>query len=184
MGKIYKNSILYGGGGSGGAGGHTIQDTDGTDMPAEDNLQFVGLDVQDDSTNDATTVESFGLNSDSLDDVVDGSIGNEIINNGMTYSTSEQIVGKWIDGKPLYQKTVIGTYNADAFADLGLSPAFAQAVVVTAHKSGYPWQVLGRYTVLSNLWIRENGQVVCDASSSEMTGATIYATIQYTKTTD
>ena len=104
MGKIYKNSILYGGGG-GGSAGHTIQDTDGTDMPAEDNLQFVGLDVQDDSTNDATTVEAFGLNSDSLDDVVDGSIGNEIINNGMTYSTNEQVVGKWIDGKPIYQKT-------------------------------------------------------------------------------
>lgn len=94
-----------------GAGGHTILDTDGDSMPAEDNLQFIGLDVTDNSTDGVTEVESAGLNSDSLNDVTDGSIGNEIINNGMTYSTNEQIVGKWIDGKPLYQMT--GTITND-----------------------------------------------------------------------
>ncbi len=100
------------------------------------------------------------------------------------YSTEEQVIGTWIDGKKLYQKTVTGTYNTDTFADLGLSPEFAQVVVATAHKSGYPWQTLGRDDILSNLWVRENGQVACLASDSEMTGATIYVTIQYTKTTD
>lgn len=114
MGKIYKNGIEYGGGG-GGSAGHIIQDTDANTMPAEDNLQFIGLDVQDDSTNSTTAVESFGLNNDSLDDVTAGTIGNEIINNGMTYSTNEQIVGKWIDGKPVYQKTFnLTTIPADA----------------------------------------------------------------------
>lgn len=108
MGKIYKNGIEYGGGG-GGSAGHTILDNDGNTMPAEDNLQFKGLDVTDNSTDGVTEVESIGLNQDSLDDVTDGSIGNEIINNGMTYSTNEQIVGKWIDGKPIYQRTVTKT---------------------------------------------------------------------------
>lgn len=49
-----------------------------------------------------------------------------IIRNGITYcggsgsgnasnkySTEEQIVGTWIDGKPLYQKTVIGSFTND-----------------------------------------------------------------------
>lgn len=105
MGKIYKNGIEYGGGGS---AGHIILDNDGTAMAEEPNLQFKGLDVTDNSTDGVTEVESIGLNQDSLDDVTDGSIGNEIINNGMVYSTNEQIVGKWIDGKPIYQKTITG----------------------------------------------------------------------------
>jgi hypothetical protein len=28
------------------------------------------------------------------------------------YSTEEQIVGRWIDGKPLYQKTIIGNFES------------------------------------------------------------------------
>lgn len=30
----------------------------------------------------------------------------------LTYSTEEQIVGKWVDGKELYRKTFIGTLSA------------------------------------------------------------------------
>lgn len=33
------------------------------------------------------------------------------LNPSMDYSTSEKVVGKWIDGKPLYQKTVELNYN-------------------------------------------------------------------------
>lgn len=42
------------GGGSG--GGHTIENTNGTDLPQEDNLQFVGVYTEDDSENDRTKV--------------------------------------------------------------------------------------------------------------------------------
>lgn len=42
--------------GGGGSGGHTIQDTDGSDMPTEGNLQFVGVYTEDDSANDRTKV--------------------------------------------------------------------------------------------------------------------------------
>lgn len=30
---------------------------------------------------------------------------------GLNYSTDEQIVGTWYDGKPLYQKTYVGSWN-------------------------------------------------------------------------
>ena len=36
--------------------GHTIEDTDGTEMPQEENLQFVGVYTEDDATNDRTKV--------------------------------------------------------------------------------------------------------------------------------
>ena len=42
--------------GGGGSGGHTIESTDGTDLPQEDNLQFVGVYTEDDSANDRTKV--------------------------------------------------------------------------------------------------------------------------------
>jgi hypothetical protein len=42
--------------GGGGSGGHTIENTSGTDLPQEDNLQFVGVYTRDDSGNDRTEV--------------------------------------------------------------------------------------------------------------------------------
>lgn len=42
------------GGGSG--GGHVIENSSGTDMAQEDNLQFIGAYLEDDSTNDRTVV--------------------------------------------------------------------------------------------------------------------------------
>lgn len=92
-------------------GGHTILDTDGVAVPDEDNLQFIGLDVRDNATASTTEVESFGLNNDSMDDVVTGDIGPHFYG-GEVYSTDEQVVGKWIDGRPIYQITV---YNSGSF---------------------------------------------------------------------
>lgn len=54
---MYENGKAIGGEGhpiSG--GGHVIENTDGTDMPQEDNLQFVGVYTEDDATNGKTKV--------------------------------------------------------------------------------------------------------------------------------
>ena len=40
---------------------------------------------------------------------VDGSVTPQTLSNSHNYSTTEQVVGTWIDGKPLYEKTII--YN-------------------------------------------------------------------------
>ena len=118
MGKIIKNGIVYGGGGGGSGSGHTIMDTNGNFMPAENNLQFIGLDVTDNSSDGITEVESATLNQDSLDDIMSaGTAGNQVAGNGLVYSTTEQIVGKWIDGKPLYQKTVVVNPTKDYTAN-------------------------------------------------------------------
>lgn len=190
MGKIYKNGIEYGGGG--GSAGHTILDNDGNTMPAEDNLQFKGLGVTDNSTDGVTEVESIGLNQDSLDDVTDGSIGNEIINNGMTYSTNEQIVGKWIDGKPLYQKTVdLGAISANTWNDGTILIPDVDMIMkvdfVAIQNSG---RYVSEYYRTSNdmltQWILK---LPSDTYPMELCLTTTalthrYVTIRYTKTTD
>lgn len=51
-----------------------------------------------------------GLNSDSIQDIISSAdLSNYAVSNGITYSTSEQIIGRWIDGKPIYQKTITNT---------------------------------------------------------------------------
>ena len=90
---------------------HTILNDSGTAVAKEDNLQFVGFDVTDDSTNNKTKVKAVGLNSDSLDDVCTGEISSAFAQTGLCYSTQEQIIGKWIDGSTLYQKTYTATFN-------------------------------------------------------------------------
>lgn len=74
--------------GGGGGGGHTIIDPNGSNMAQRAGLQFTGsCSVTDDSVNDKTVVNISG--------------GGGSVN----YSTSEQVIGTWIDGKPLYKKT-------------------------------------------------------------------------------
>lgn len=89
---------------------HTILNDSGTAVAKEDNLQFVGFDVTDDSTNNKTKVKAVGLNSDSLDDVCSGEISSAFAQTGLCYSTNEQIVGKWVDGRPIYQRTWNGSF--------------------------------------------------------------------------
>lgn len=92
----------------GSGGGHVVLDTNGTAVDQEKKLQFTGLDVSDDSTNEKTEVKAVGLNADSLNDIIQSASvqGNAVAGNGLVYSTTEQVVGKWIDGKPIYQKTI------------------------------------------------------------------------------
>lgn len=97
---------------SGGAGGgHTILDTDGQAVAQESKLQFNGLSVTDDSTNGVTEVEGESLNQDSLDDIAGAQtlVPAVIIGDSNNYSTTEKVIGKWIDGKPLYQRTYVFT---------------------------------------------------------------------------
>ena len=51
---LYYNIVSSGWGSS--SGGHIIENTDGTDLPQENNLQFVGAYTEDDSANDRTKV--------------------------------------------------------------------------------------------------------------------------------
>lgn len=193
------NMDILDNGGGGGSGGHTIVNENGTDMPAEGKLQFIGgVTVTDDSVNGKTVVdisggggnvygafidpnniiaqsisfnrsnpitytasedcmvEIYNDNASGLEYYVD-TVAMYFINSGsftlplplkkgqtltsssgnsysgaysvyglqqgtnqvgVHYSTTEQVIGTWIDGKPLYQISVsltsgiaIGSYG-------------------------------------------------------------------------
>lgn len=54
--ESYGNKLIGAGASSGDSGGHTIQDSTGTDMAPRSNLQIIGAEVTDDSTNDRTVI--------------------------------------------------------------------------------------------------------------------------------
>ena len=204
MGKIYKNGIEYGGGG-GDSAGHIILDNDGTAMAEEPNLRFKGLNVTDNSTDEVTEVESVGLNQDSMDDVLNASVsGNQVASDGLVYSTEEQVVGKWIDGKPIYQITIQDTMPTcvtngtvvDKYipisSSIGTLIAVEQTVILLDESVAY---IIPRYLnavgvgvnairVHTNAHSSLPNQVIISNNYTSWNGCNTYITIQYTKTTD
>lgn len=101
------------------------------------------------------------------------------------YSTDEKIIGKWIDGKPIYQKTlyetVTTTSNTDV--DFNISNLFIDTLVNS--------DVYARYDA-SGMWEKENIAYMKSNSyfttreswSSASASITFSVTLQYTKTTD
>lgn len=89
-------------------GGHTIEDSEGTSLTQRDTMQFGdGFNATDDSENEKTVVEPNFMTTADMDDVVTPLPS---VRSGYhKYSTEEQIVGEWIDGRPIYEKVYIGT---------------------------------------------------------------------------
>lgn len=170
---------------------HTIIDTDGNPVADELKLQFTGLDVQDNSTDSETEVSAFGLNADSLDDIIDSANipANPMATNGLVYSTTEQIVGRWIDGKPLYQKTFVTTSPSAPVAQIISKIADDYETCVNfwgiMHGSSVNRMVTGS-TIGGNhdeyieLW--SNGNNIWACVDSTHYSKPLYVTVQYTKT--
>ena len=100
------------------------------------------------------------------------------------YSTDEQVVGTWIDGKPIYQKTITGTIPS---ADKGVNELVTMNniselinVIGVVHYSNQNVVLPG----MSGDIILMNGKIYSVLSSNTFVGSTIKVTIQYTKTTD
>ena len=118
------------------------------------------------------------------------------VGTGNDYSTDEQIIGSWIDGKPLYQKTVSGTMpnSTDTVAiNHGISN-FGVLVELSAvaynentgAKSILP--IVGDgynngYTKQSIISI-ENTALYLRNYGIDKSSMTAYITLRYTKTTD
>lgn len=97
------------GGGSGG-GGHTIQD-DGTDMTARDNLNFVGMEVDDNDSDGSTDVAEHRLTSAEISEMM-GGIPNPtprypviVDERGTEYQVGWYILSNGTK-KPVYEKTI------------------------------------------------------------------------------
>lgn len=100
------------------------------------------------------------------------------------YSTEEKIVGKWIDGKPIYEKTYI-LNNINLLTGNNIFDTIENVKVINSN---------GRINNLSIPYCDGGGYVMCVQSNNEIglwtnngfynQSANIILTIQYTKTTD
>ena len=115
------------------------------------------------------------------------------------YSTEEQIVGEWIDGKPLYQKTIQTTLPSSSTigtmvmknVPIGASVDFGYVVESFISSGGSNFSMLymdndkngvTKATINNNNNSQNPNCVVLYAS--RWFGTTCYITIRYTKTTD
>ena len=161
MGKIMHGGIEYSGGGGGGGGSSTFA----------------------------------GLSDVSLSNLADGQVpkynattqkwenANESSGGGVNYSTAEQVIGTWIDGKPLYQKTFDLTSDvnipSNTWTDVNISNSGMKALIyiICANNAG---AALCGFSATLNT----SGNNIRILQSRNAAVGVRYVTIQYTKNTD
>ena len=111
------------------------------------------------------------------------------VNAGNVYSTEEKVVATWIDGKPIYQKTIAFTFVGSSIANVDISDnidnvlyAYAYAknskymYNISMYTQGQGGQILYDYANPNKLRIKN--------TNSDFNNSSGYVTVQYTKTTD
>ena len=92
------------------------------------------------------------------------------------YSTSEKVVGTWIDGKPIYEKTFVKNISiSNSWTDAGENIPNGRCISAFALGATPTVAVVGE--------IRANGSVFL-LNLRNYTSDIVSFTIQYTKTTD
>lgn len=112
---------------------------------------------------------------------------------GVNYSTEEQEIGTWIDGKPLYQKTYNVTSPSSGTATevvslpenvLATDVISMDFILYDVDDEAIPQQFYIGNENRVTLWIRQNRNIVCLVGGSHMQSRPLCITIKYTKTTD
>lgn len=101
------------------------------------------------------------------------------------YSTSETIVGTWVDGKTLYQRTYSKTLTSGTNDTVGTLPSTAKPKHVSAfivYNSAGSIEVIPKYDdATNNAKVYTNGTSVVCSHSSNYNTMTCWVTVQYTK---
>lgn len=114
---------------------------------------------------------------------------------GHTYSTTEQVVGTWIDGKPLYQKTVVFGDVSSSSGNIDLSTGLNNIEKIFVDKSasqiadGYalPNVHYSTSNIVGYLFDMNSGSpILCIRAGDGMKQylSNTIVTFRYTKTTD
>ena len=161
-----------------------------TDTLVQSTIHLNDFDHEEDTTNEQDIVSPHRLTSAEMADIMSTLPGAPT--KYPKYSTTEQVVGEWIDGKPLYQKTVDtgalpnattkniphNISNIDKVVNIfgfSLSGTSTMPLPYTASNSDSKLSV----QVTSSL---VNISITCGTNRSNQTVS--YVTLQYTKTTD
>lgn len=108
---------------------------------------------------------------------------------GINYSTEEQVIGTWIDEKPLYKKTYIievGTIDhvrQDLDANMNIINVYGIAKSTSDNTDASPINMVEN---TSNVYIKTRcySQQIHILVGSGLNNRTYYVTVEYTKTTD
>lgn len=108
------------------------------------------------------------------------------------YSTDEQVVGTWIDGKPLYQKTIetqspseLNTMVNICSAPTNMDKLISLDGYLYLSNSVFPVNVYVNSTNMIACWIRDQKQSVgMRIGSDAFISVPVIVTLLYTKTTD
>ena len=108
-----------------------------------------------------------------------------VMSRRMKYSTDEQIVGEWIDGKPLYQKTIDTTitsgWNTINHSIVNIDTIFLCESFIQ-NSSGTARKIGGASSGTELFGAVNKTSIVIYNTDTDYTRAIV--TIQYTKTTD
>lgn len=104
------------------------------------------------------------------------------------YSTSEQVIGTWIDGKPLYERTInggalsSGTHNIETLTVEEVK--FIKGFMVDPNDSSYMRPLPFPADSSNTVRVDVSNNVLRIITYSSWSGYSAYLTIQYTKSTD
>lgn len=108
-----------------------------------------------------------------------------------TYSTTEQVIGTWVDGKPLYRKTLncgVGPNNGTVQTALNVTGAKIHNLYGTGiNSAGSALPVNSARPVdgiSSSIGAYYNGAQIVIESGADRSGYTFYITVEYTKASD
>ena len=181
-------------GGSGG-GGHTIQD-DGVDMTARDNLNFVGMEVDDNSDDESTDVAEHRLTSAEISEMM-GGIPNPTPRYPILFDErgTEYKVGWYIlsngTKKPVYERDFLTTLpNSNTLVDMfSASDHIEKCHFVEGYfddGNGYnvpiDRQDSGNYQV--DISVKDDGTKIYFGVGTGAKGKSVKLKLHYTKTTD
>lgn len=111
------------------------------------------------------------------------------ISSSHNYSTTEQVIGTWVDGKPLYEKTIhSGALTKDTNwhnINHGISNLSEFIKMFGIAKYSGEWYEIGTFRPVSNTGIMLYGTTsVVGYMNNYQAMTDSYITLQYTKTTD
>lgn len=189
MGIIYKNGTYYGGG-SGGGGAEVTVDNELSSIsenPVQNKVIKAELDNKQDA-DDLMTVAD-------MDDVVTPLPG--IASRLPRYSTEEQIVGYWIDGKPIYQKTFqFAITNVVSGTASSLEQNLSFSIDKLIDEKIIALMPVHKYNIAGSLYVSNSGinqikiyvsnqnKLILVVSDANYNNSTAYVTIQYIKSID
>ena len=120
---------------------------------------------------------------------------------GTDYSTNEQVIGTWIDGKPLYQRVIVGTLPncttegtvVASNVNHGITNVDLIFIASAFVKDYADWPTTSSMTRILPYTLNSGSQMKVSIGRTQiqyangaktMNGSSVYSVAQYTKTTD